>query len=100
MKETGELYKSLYSLIIREDNTPFDILKNLFYDIQNNFSSALNNFYKDAQQAIIEDLDITTAINFNRELFTSNKAMLMAVKDYLLEEKEAEYFNELPIYKT
>ena len=45
-------------------------------------------------------MDITTVINFNRELFTSHKAILIAVKDFLLEEKEAEKFNELPVYAT
>jgi phosphate:Na+ symporter len=30
----------------------------------------------------LEKIDITTVINFNRELFTSNKAMLMTVKAF------------------
>ena len=75
-------------------------LQNIHTQIQDNYSFALNNFYKEAQNEIIEGLDITTALNFNRELFTSNKAMLMAVKDFLLEEKEANDFNEIPVYKT
>ena len=33
------------------------------------------------QDAPIEDLDLTTALNFNRELFTSNEGMLMAAPD-------------------
>ena len=40
---------------------------------------------------------MTTVINFNRELYTSNKAMLIAVKDFLLEEKQTEDFNEIPL---
>ena len=60
----------------------------------------MNSFYKEAQTSAIEDLDFTTVINFNRELFTFNKAMLMAVKDFLLEEKKALEFNDLVIYQT
>ena len=78
----------------------FEKLESIFAGIQESYSFSLNNFYKEAQNAPIEDLDITTALNFNRELFTSNKAMLMAVKDFLLEEKEADDFNEIPVYKT
>ena len=78
----------------------FEKLQSIFTSIQDNYSSALNGFYKEAQDGNIEYLDITTVINFNRELFASHKAMLMAVKDFLLEEKEAQGFNEIPVYKT
>lgn len=99
-KETAELYRKLSALLWQEKKVSFENLQDIFNEIQENYSSALHDFYKEARDAPIEDLDITTALNFNRELFTSNKAMLMAVKDYLLEEKEAEDFNEVPVYKT
>jgi hypothetical protein len=54
-----------------------------------------NNFIPKAN-ATIEDIDITTVINFNRELFTSNKAMRMQLKIFLLQgEPEADSFNEI-----
>lgn len=99
-KETETLYLQLNAFMILEKRATFENLQAIFDSIQNNYTSALNNFYTEAQNAPIEDLDITTVINFNRELFTSNKAMLMAVKDFLLQEKQAEYFNEIPVYKT
>jgi phosphate:Na+ symporter len=99
-KETEELYHKLDLLLTKEKNVSFGKLHNIFEVIQNNYSTALNNFYKEAQNSAIEDLDFTTIINFNRELFTSNKAMLMAVKDFLLEEKQAVEFNDIVIYKT
>lgn len=99
-KETEALYLQLYAFIIQEKNATFEKLQAIFDSIQNNYTSALNNFYTEAQNAPIEDIDITTVINFNRELFTSNKAMLMAIKDFLLQGKQAEYFNEIPVYKT
>ncbi len=99
-KETENLYRQLNVLMMQEKKAGFEELQQIFESIQDNYSSALNNFYKEAQHAAIEDIDITIAINFNRELFTSNKAMLMAVKDFLLEEKDAQDFNEIPVYKT
>jgi len=99
-KGTEALYQQLNALMEQKKKGKFENLKNIFARIQDNYSSSLNNFYKLAQAAPIEDLDITIALNFNRELFTSNKAMLMAVKDFLLDEKEAEDFNEIPVYKT
>ena len=98
--ETEELYKQLNTLMEQKTKPDFEKLQSIFTTIQDNYSSALNNFYKDAQGGNIEDLDITTVINFNRELFTSHKAILISVKDFLLEEKEAQGFNEIPVYKT
>ncbi len=99
-KGTEDLYQQLNALMEQKTKADFEKLQSIFDTIQDNYSTSLNNFYKEAQDAKIEDLDITTALNFNRELFTSNKAMLMAVKDFLLEEKEADVFNEIPVYKT
>ena len=98
--ETEELYRQLNALMEQETKPDLEKLQNIFTSILDNYSSALNNFYKDAQDGHIEDLDITTVINFNRELFTSHKAILISVKDFLLEEKEAQGFNETPVYKT
>ncbi|WP_161499161.1 Na/Pi cotransporter family protein [Flavipsychrobacter stenotrophus] len=97
---TEELYLQLNSLMEQKTKPDFEKFKSIFISIQDNYSSTLNNFYKDAQGGNIEDLDITTVINFNRELFTSHKAILISVKDFLLEEKEAEGFNEIPLYTT
>ncbi|MDI5897803.1 Na/Pi cotransporter family protein [Flavobacterium yafengii] len=99
-KETQELYLKLNMFLNTEKSSGFEELRVQFDTIQKNYTTALNTFYTEAQLAPIEDIDITTVINFNRELFTSNKAMLMAVKDILLDEKQAQNFNEIPIYKT
>ncbi len=93
-KETQELYLKLNSLMTGK-KADLKKLQLMFSEIQENYSSALNNFYKDAQKVKIEDFDFTTALNLNRTLFSSNKAMLMAVKDFLLEENEADAFNDI-----
>ena len=98
--ETQNLYAKLNAFLIKKELTNFEELEMLFDTIQKNYTTALNTFYTEVQLTTIESIDITTVINFNRELFTSNKAMLMAVKDVLLDEKNAQNFNEIPIYKT
>jgi phosphate:Na+ symporter len=39
-------------------------LEQLFSVIEDNYTSALNNFYVEAQNASLEKIDITTIINF------------------------------------
>ena len=98
--EIEKLYKELIFFLKDNHSVSYEALKKLFTNIEFNYTTALNNLYNNAQKTPINNLDITTAINFNRELFTSNKALLMSVKDFLLDEKQAEEFNEIPVYRT
>jgi phosphate:Na+ symporter len=99
-EETKTLYGNLYSILQQEKAVTFDALQLLFNQVTASYSLALSSFYKEAQQSPIEDIDMTIALNFNRELFTANKAMLMAIKDFSLSELDAARFNELTTYKT
>lgn len=99
-KGTENLYRQLGALMELKTKAEFKEFQTILNAIQDSYSSALFDFYKEAQGASIESLDLTTALNFNRELFTSNTAMLIAVKDFLLEENEAKDFNRLTVYKT
>lgn len=99
-KQTEQLYQLLNTQLSSVNKNNNELLKNAFTDIQINYSKTLDTFYKDDQNTLLDDMDMTTVINFNRELFTSNKAMIMAAKDVLLNEKEAIEFNEIVAYKT
>ncbi len=89
----GKLYNQLLGYLENPTKGSYSELQYMFNDTRNKYTSGLNDFYKEAQQKHIEDLDMTTVINFNRELFSSNKAILLAVKDFLLDEKEAKDFD-------
>ena len=99
-KQTDELYRVLNTQLSSTNKLSNQLLKNTFNSIQTNYSTTLDAFYKNAQNTLLDDMDMTTVINFNRQLFTSNKAIIMAVKDVVLDENEAILFNELAEYKT
>lgn len=98
--EINELYTKMYAVLQQKDDPSFETMQQLINVITTSYSLALTSFYKEAQHSPIEDIDMTIALNVNRELFTANKAMLMAVKDFSLNEKEALRFNELTTYKS
>ncbi|HVZ56816.1 MAG TPA: Na/Pi symporter [Chitinophagaceae bacterium] len=60
------------------------------------YTDMLRELYQEPVALRVNETDITTLLNFNREVFTSFKAMLFGLKDYLLDEKQAAYFEELP----
>jgi phosphate:Na+ symporter len=78
----------------------YEQLSNLYKLVLANFSTSLAEFYEQLEHNFLEDIDLTLVINFNRELFTSNKAILIAVKDFLLQDKEAIKFNQILVYRT
>jgi phosphate:Na+ symporter len=98
-QETEALYRQFNALMTEEKPANFENLQHIFNTIEDNYSSALNTFYSEAQDAPLEKIDITTVINFNRELFTSNKAMLMTVQAFLLKEEETKEFQQVPRHK-
>jgi len=44
----------------------------------------------------LSETEITTLLNFNREVFTAFKSFVFGVKDYLFDKKQSRYFDELP----
>ena len=87
-KELEAFYRDLQGYIAAGEDLDFERFEQLLLQIQDNYTSSLQNFYNQVQVAPIEDRDITTVINFNRSLFASNKAILSAVKDIFLDDRE------------
>ncbi|MEI7801270.1 MAG: Na/Pi symporter [Bacteroidota bacterium] len=98
--ETIDLYKNLNEMLSNNNKSTYNELEQLINEVQQNYQNMLNDFYVKAQLIKVLELDITTITNFNRELFTSNKAIIIALKDYLLSPEEASRFNRIPVYLT
>jgi phosphate:Na+ symporter len=44
----------------------------------------------------VNETEITTMLNFNREIFTGFKSLVFAVKDFLLDKEQSKQFDDLP----
>jgi phosphate:Na+ symporter len=72
------------------------VLRTVYHNITNGYAESLQALYKDSLANRVSETEISTLINFNRELYTFFKSTLFSLKDYLLTPKEAEYFDNLP----
>lgn len=54
------------------------------------------DIYRNARAERLEDIEVSTLLNVNRELYASNKALIVALKDFLLPGPAAEEFSGLP----
>jgi len=100
-RETSEktklFYKELLALLLQKDGMPlFNKLAAMYKEVIQRYTEELNQLYKKHVLQNLSETEISTIINYNRELYSSYKSIILAAKDVLLTEKEAEYFDELP----
>jgi len=80
----------------RPDSTNrFEDMVHMYNELQKGYTENLRSLYQDAYTGLNE-IEISTLINFNRELYSTYKALIWAVKDYLLDKKQSDYFTDLP----
>lgn len=74
----------------------FEDITRLHHLSQKGYEDSLQELYKEGIATHLNELEISTLINFNREMYTALKSMVFALKDYLLNAKEASFFDDLP----
>jgi phosphate:Na+ symporter len=86
----------LVAMNSRNAKNHFEELTSLYQSVTAGYTETLQLFYKENMFNCVSEMEISTLINFNRQVYTSFKSILFGMKDYLLTAKEAEYFDSLP----
>lgn len=73
-----------------------DALIALYREIIKGYTEELSHLYKQGTIDHLNETEISTIINYNRELYTAYKSLILATKDLLLTDAEAVAFDELP----
>lgn len=68
----------------------------LYKQIIEQYTHELQELYRQNNIEHLNETEISTIINYNRELYTAYKSLLLAAKDLLLNEQQALLFDELP----
>ncbi|HLG39855.1 MAG TPA: Na/Pi symporter [Chitinophagaceae bacterium] len=68
----------------------------IYENIQKGYTENLQELYKEGMAKHLSQSEISTLINFNREMYTAYKSFVFAIKDFLLDHDEAKHFDELP----
>jgi phosphate:Na+ symporter len=97
VKRTEIFYLKVTQILeIKNSLEYFDELVALQKNIQDGYTQTLHSLYKKGFMASLNEIEISSLINFNRQIYTSYKSMVLSLKDFLLSEKETEYFDGLP----
>ena len=97
-KEKITIFCHFASELLEKKNNDgiFEDITAVYKKIQKEYSQNLEELYKEGMEKHVTQVEISTLINFNREMHTAFKSFVFALKDYLLSPKEAKYFDELP----
>ena len=68
----------------------------MYKDMTKNYSNTIEERYKKDLYNLISEIEISTLINFNRELYIAYKSFGYSAKDYLLDSAQSECFDKLP----
>jgi len=100
-RKTGQAISAFYEKVIHflernELQLSFEKLVDLYKSMQEEYKKMLEELYNKGFEKNLNEIEFSTIMNFNREMYTSEKSVVFALKDYLLHEKEASYFEDLP----
>jgi|CXWL01.1.fsa_nt_gi phosphate:Na+ symporter len=95
-KSVDEFCDKIYELLNKDPAFHFEELTALYHSVTRNYTIVLHQLYKDSTAGHVGETEITTLLNFNREVFTAFKSLVFGVKDYLFDKKQSGYFDDLP----
>lgn len=97
-KRKIELFFDEVNIVMQEQHREehLESITKLYHTIQEGYTQTLQELYKEGIARHLNELEISTLINFNRQMYTAFKSFMFTLKDYLLSGKEADYFDELP----
>lgn len=80
----------------KDPDKQFKVLSALFKETQEGYTSTVKELYEGEMSHKVNEAEISTLINFNREMYTAFKSLSFALKDFLLDPARADYFEDLP----
>ena len=77
-------------------STNFEQLTSIYNATQEGYNRTLRELYRESVLKNVNEVEFSTIVNFNREMYTAEKSVVFALKDYLLRGNEENYFDGLP----
>ncbi len=93
---TRNFCHNIHSLISNKSNETAAKLSKLYTEVTLGYTASLQHLYKESIAKHVSETDISTLLNFNREVVTAFKSLVFAAKDYLLDREQSKHFEDLP----
>jgi phosphate:Na+ symporter len=88
--------KQISPYLTGEEKAASEPLLSIINQVAEQYQAAVTELYGKNRTSMVTDTELATLINYNRELYTAKKSILLAIKDLLLTPAEAAVFKDLP----
>jgi phosphate:Na+ symporter len=95
-EQVNDFCNESVKLLDEKKNGSFDDITHLYQSVPKAYNKSLQELYKESLAEKVNEQEISTLINFNREMYTTFKSLMLALKDYLLTAEEADHFDSQP----
>ena len=89
-----EFCEKVNGLMVHPD--PYEELLNLYRSTVDDYEQSLHNLYNGSLSLNLDTIEVSTLLNFNREMVSAFKSVLFAMKDLVLDEGRGDEFEALP----
>ena len=94
--EVGKFCEAIQELLNKEKQDHAKDLSAVYRSVTSGYTTTLQHLYKEGTAGHVNETEITTMLNFNREIFTGFKSLVFAAKDHLLDKEQSKFFDDLP----
>jgi phosphate:Na+ symporter len=95
-QEVDELCNNFQHLLAQGEQMSSGDLAKVYKQVTSGYTNTLQQLYRESTAGHVNETEITTMLNFNREIFTAFKSMLFALKDYGLDKDQSKFIEEQP----
>jgi len=94
--EVEKFCKAVQELLKENKEDKAKGLTEIYRSVTSGYTTTLQHLYKEGTAGHVNETEITTMLNFNREIFTGFKSLVFAAKDHLLDKEQSKLFDDLP----
>jgi phosphate:Na+ symporter len=92
----GEFLLELAPFLTEEKPASSEELKKAFTELAEQYQHSIMELYGKNRSQELTDFELSTLVNYNRELYTAKKSLLLAVSELMLNPPDASRLRELP----
>jgi len=94
--EVEKFCKAVQELLKEDKQDKAKKLTDIYRSVTAGYTTTLQHLYKEGTAGNVNETEITTMLNFNREIFTGFKSIFFAAKDHLLDKEQSKHFDDMP----
>lgn len=95
-EEVKRFCEGIQKLLVKEKHDSIDEVVKVYKSVTGGYTDTLQHLYKDGTTKHVSESEITTLLNFNREVFTGFKSLFFGIKDLLFDREQSKELDELP----